>query len=172
MADQSPITLLPSHVGADPVAGPLRDVAALFADELSDVRFPDLDAKILNAAIGDVEKAFAEVARLEATVTDARRKLDETHDVLVHKAARGLAYARVFADNDAELLTRLDAITLPRSRRGGAAPAPSADAPKKRGRKPHSPVENLFNGASSANDSTLPGDATDSADDVVAHAAE
>ncbi len=172
MADQNPITLLPSLVGADPVAAPLRDVAALFADELSDVRFPDLDAKILNAAIGDVEKAFAEVARLEAVVTEARRKLDESHDVLVHKAARGLAYARVFADSDAELLARLDAITLPRSRRGGAALVPAADAPKKRGRKPNAPAETLFNGSSSANDSTLPSDTSVDIDDVVAHAAE
>jgi len=174
MADQSPITLLPTLVGADPVAGPLRDVAALFADELSEVRFPDLDAKILNAAIGDVEKAFAEVARLEAAVTEARRKLDESHDVLVHKASRGLAYARVFADSDTELLGRLDGITLPRSRRGAAAPAAAADAPKKRGRKPNAPAETLFNGSSSSsNDSTLPTDAAaDSSDDVVAHAAE
>jgi hypothetical protein len=180
MADSSPITLLPTTV-TDPVAAPLRDVAALFADELSDVRFPDLDAKILNAAIAEVEAAVADVAQLEAAVADARRRLDERHDALVHKAARGLAYARVFADNDAELLSRLDSITLPRARRGASAPATTTEqAPKKRGRKPQSSGETLFAGpsntSSGASISQLPTEATESADATddsdVAHAAE
>ncbi len=171
MADTSPITLLPTAVAtiaADPIAAPLREVVALFADELADVRFPDVDAKVLNTAIGEVESAVGEVARLEAAVSEARRKLDESHDALVQKAARGLAYARIFADGDADLLARLDGITLPRVRRGGATPTTAADAPKKRGRKPHSSAETLFAGAS-ANDSTLP---TEANDDDVARAAE
>lgn len=180
MADSSPITLLPTTV-ADPVAAPLREVAALFADELSDVRFPDLDATILNAAIAEVEAAVADVAQLEAAVADARRRLDERHDALVHKAARGLAYARVFADSDTELLARLDSITLPRARRGGAAPAASTEQqPKKRGRKPQSSGETLFAGSSSttsgASISQLPTEAAEpesaDSDADVAHAAE
>lgn len=181
MADTSPITLLPTPAAIDPVAAPLRDVAALFASELNGVRFPDLDAKVLNGAIVDVEAATAEVARLEAAVNEARKKLDEAHDTLVGKAARGLAYARIFADGNADLLTRLDGITLPRARRGAAAPVAAADAPKKRGRKPASASgETLFAGSSSSI-STLPTEVadTDGADgvdhndeDEVAHAAE
>ncbi|HEY1099670.1 MAG TPA: hypothetical protein VGF99_12125, partial [Myxococcota bacterium] len=76
---------------------------------------------------------------------------------------------------------RLDGITLPRARRGAAAPVAAADAPKKRGRKPASASgETLFAGSSSSI-STLPTEVadTDGADgvdhndeDEVAHAAE
>lgn len=147
-APASPITLLPSlSTTTDPVGTALRDVIAIFTDDLAEVRFPDIDGAVLSAAAGAVEDVASDVARLEAALEEARRHLDDAHDVLTAKAARGVAYARVFAIGDDDLMGRLDAITLPRSR-GRSTPAVVAAAPTKRRGRPRSqpPTDTLFAG--------------------------
>jgi len=159
-APAAPVTLLPSLSSADAVAAPLRDVLAIFADDLADVRFPDIDAAVLNAAAGVVEDVAGDVARLEAALDEARRRLDEAHDALTAKAARGVAYARVFAIGDDDLMGRLDAIMLPRSRR--SAPAVAAAAPtKRRGRRTQPPADTLFAGPVLVEDEAGPADGAD-----------
>lgn len=164
-APAAPVTLLPSLSSGDPVAAPLRDVLGIFADDLADVRFPDIDATVLNAAAAVVEDVAGDVARLEAALDEARRRLDDAHDALTAKAARGVAYARVFAIGDDDLMGRLDAIMLPRSR-GRSAPAVAAAAPaKRRGRRSQPPADTLFAGP------VLVEDDHGSADDAAATAA-
>ncbi|MBM4282613.1 MAG: hypothetical protein FJ137_18295 [Deltaproteobacteria bacterium] len=148
------VTTLPHAAAAaaatgvdDPLGVPLRDVLALFADELADVRFPDVDDATLRAAAAAVADAHVEVRRLEGALHDARRALDEAHDALLLRAQRGVAYARVFADGDAALLARLDAIALPRGRgprasSSGQASTPPTEPPRRRRRAP--PAETLF----------------------------
>jgi hypothetical protein len=131
----------------EPLGAPLRDVLALFADELADVRFPDVDDATLRSAAAVVAEAHAEVRRLEAALQDARRALDEAHDALVVRAQRGMAYARVFADGDVALLARLDSIALPRGRgarasSSGQASTPPTELPRRRRRS--APAETLF----------------------------
>lgn len=131
----------------DPVAAPLREVIALFSDELEGVRFPDVDAAVLADDVGGVEAAAADVARIEAALEAARRVLDDAQDALLHRASKAVAYGRVFAIGNDALMSRLDAITLPRPRLRGAAPAlPTAEVSKRRGRKSTPPSETLFAG--------------------------
>jgi len=135
---------LPTSV--DCISPALREVLAVFDDDaLADVKFPDVDNDALQAQAAVVEERHAEVKRLEAALEDAKKKLEETHDSLLGKAQRAVAYARVYADGDPGLTARLDAIALPRGRpRGLVAKAASmTEAPKKRGRA-KSPDASLF----------------------------
>ncbi len=146
------LSTVPSEIPqpADPVGAPLRELLALFDNELADVRFPDIDAEVLGAAAGDVEAAFAEVTRLEAALREAQAQLEGTQDVLLNKAGRAVAYSRVFAIGNDELMARIDAINLPRVDRskGRLQLTTAVEAPKKtRGRKSQPPTETLFAGA-------------------------
>lgn len=120
----------------DPISGPVRDVVAIFDAAADQLRFPDMDAGVLRAAVEAVEAAQDEVRRLEAALLDARRRLEDTQDGLLHKAQRALAYARIFAESDPALLARLERIErieVPRGR-GTKAPAPAADPLRRRRR--------------------------------------
>lgn len=141
------ISQLPRPADTDPVAAPLREVIAIFGDELQGVRFPDVDAAVLADDVRVVEEAAAEVARAEAALEAARRVLDDAQDALLGRASKAVAYGRVFAIGNDALMARLDGITLPRPRARGAAPtAPSAEVAKRRGRKSAPPSETLFTG--------------------------
>lgn len=132
---------------------PVQHVLELFSNDLAQVRFGDVDAQTLSKATAAVEAAAAEVATLETAFADARAKLQENQDALLQQVHRALAYARVYAESDAELSARLEAIALPRSpkrapRAGGPessstslAPAPQAERrPRGRPRKTPSPA--------------------------------
>jgi hypothetical protein len=124
----------------DPVSAPLREVLAVFDDVLDDVRFPDVDGAALHTATDVVNAAHLELRRLEAAVDEARRRLDEAQESLLHKAQRAVAYARVYADGDTTLTARLDAIALPRSR----GPRPATPEPTRKRRRNASATESLF----------------------------
>ena len=66
-------------------------------EERGDLRFPDLDAAVLQDAVAEVERVAAEVQRLEAELDRARELAAVRQDGLLVKAQRALAYARVFA---------------------------------------------------------------------------
>jgi len=148
MTTTASISQLPRPAdSADPVAAPLREVIALFSDELQGVRFPDVDASVLADDVQVVEGAAAEVARAEAALDAARRVLDDAQDALLSRASKAVAYGRVFAIGNDALMARLDGITLPRPRVRGAAPSlPTAEVAKRRGRKSTPPSETLFAG--------------------------
>jgi hypothetical protein len=99
------------------ISPPVQTVLDLFATELADVRFGDVDAKRLTTLAADVQSAAEAVAAAQALVDDARNKLQERQDALVQHAQRALAYARVYAEPDASLSARLEAIALPRPAR-------------------------------------------------------
>ena len=99
------------------ISNPVRTVVDLFASELADVRFGDVDAKMLAALASEVESAAEAVASAQALLDDARAKLLERQEVLLQQAQRALAYARVYAEPDAALTARIDAIALPRPAR-------------------------------------------------------
>jgi hypothetical protein len=101
----------------DAISNPVRTVLDLFASELSDIRFGDVDAKTLSTLASEVESAAEAVASAQATLDDARSKLQERQELLLQQAQRALAYARVYAEPDAGLSARIDAIALPRSAR-------------------------------------------------------
>lgn len=141
------VSQLPHAADADPVAAPLREVLAIFGDDLQGVRFPDVDASTLDEGVRVVEDAAAEVARAEAALEAARRVLDDGQDALLARASKAVAYGRVFAIGNDALMARLDGLALPRPRhRGAATSAPPAEVARRRGRKSTPPSETLFTG--------------------------
>jgi hypothetical protein len=94
----------PKH---DPTPAFARQVLELYADALSEVRFPDLDLALLEAARDALLVSQLEVERIEAQLQAARSALESKNEALQTKAERALAYARVFALGDAALSARL-----------------------------------------------------------------
>jgi len=105
---------------SDAVPLPIRAVLDLYADELAAVKFPDLDATVLRAAADAAIERADDVARAEAALEEARVGLAVAQEGLLLKAQRALAYAKVFAEDDAALTAKLEALTLPRAPRRAA----------------------------------------------------
>src|SRR5688572_4834226 len=100
-----------------PIPTPAQLVLDFFDNELAGVKFPDVDQQVLQEAGERVFGLAEEVSRAEATLQAARDALQDGVDQLVGRCQRALAYARVYAENDADLLRRLDAIALPKTPR-------------------------------------------------------
>ena len=122
-----------------------RQVIDLYALDLSDVRFPDLDLSSLLYAQSELHAAQLEIERVEAELAEARAVWESRSQALSAKAERALAYARIYAQGDPELAPRIADIGRKKSAHAHAhAHAPSdlaadsgeTSAPKKRGRKP------------------------------------
>ncbi len=132
----------------DPISPALRALLELFAAELAEVRFPDVDADVLDDAAAVVREKAEAVAKAQAALDASRLALHESQDVLLQKGQRALAYARVFSEENAELSAKLEGISLPRATRKGvrtegpaaepvtAAAGNDENAPKRRGRPP------------------------------------
>jgi ATP-dependent Clp protease ATP-binding subunit ClpA len=143
----------------DPISPAMRALLEVFSTELSEVKFPDVDAEVLDEAAARVKAQAEAVAQAQAALEAARQALGESQEALLQKGQRALAYARVFAEEDAALSTKLEAISLPRAARKVAraeAGAPEVvaqndeSAPKRRGRPPKArPSAPLFADGSS-----------------------
>jgi hypothetical protein len=119
----------------DSIPEPIRTLLDLLRGELATIRFPDVDGDTLAAAARETEEATLAVAAAETALAAARTRLDERQDALLARAQRALGYLRVFAEGDAALESRLDAIVL--ARRGHASDmTPPAGEPRRRGRPP------------------------------------
>lgn len=93
---------------------PIQPLLELFATELGDVRFGDIDAVSLASVAAEVEVAADAVSAAQLVLDDARAKLQDRQEALLNHAHRALAYARVYAEANTTLGARLDAIALPR----------------------------------------------------------
>jgi ElaB/YqjD/DUF883 family membrane-anchored ribosome-binding protein len=114
-----------------PVPAPLQSVLELFEHELAALKFPDIDQAVLSEAAHAVYERAESVARAEAALLAAREALHESQEALLQKCQRAVAYARVYAEENAELSERLEAIGLPRSLRNGrgsAQPGPANES--------------------------------------------
>jgi ElaB/YqjD/DUF883 family membrane-anchored ribosome-binding protein len=119
----------------DPISPSLHALLELFTRELEQVKFPDVDGEVLREAAARVRERAEEVARAQEALEAARQALRESQEALQQKGQRALAYARVFAEDDAELSARLEGLQLPRPVRA-ESPASEESAPKRRGRPP------------------------------------
>jgi hypothetical protein len=108
------------------IAPPVQTVLDLFATDLSDVRFGDLDAPALARLASDVQAASEVVVAAQLALDVARAALHERQETLLQQAQRALAYARVYAESDVALTARLDAISLPRTSRRARSEASGA----------------------------------------------
>lgn len=96
------------------ITNAVRPLLEIFATDLRDVRFGELDATTLATVAAQVDAAADAVASAQLAVEGARARLQEREETLLQQAQRALAYARVYADANPELGPRLDAIALPR----------------------------------------------------------
>ncbi len=138
-----------NHEIADPpVPSSIQAVLSLFENELAALKFPDLDSQVLEQAARQVCQHAEALATAEAALQAAREALQESQDVLAQKCHRAIAYARVYAEDNQELLTRLDGIHLPRSGRSKGAslltPGNEARPLSRRGRRPAATSGPLF----------------------------
>lgn len=115
----------------DPIPQSVRDLVALFDNDLADVRFPDVSREALGELVGKVSALVGDVNAAQEAFEKSQADLTQNQQLLMEMARRGLLYARVFAENNHELLGKLGAINLKASK------APSATS-KPRGRPPKS----------------------------------
>ena len=123
MATQTPNPDIPSDI---------QSLLEIFEASLAEVRFPDVDLGTLRALVADVEARATEVARLDEQVRVARQALDDAQGELRKAARRGLAYARVYAEDNPALSGALEGVSLDDARR-------REREPKKPGRKRRGP---------------------------------
>ncbi|MEM9492599.1 MAG: hypothetical protein AAGC55_25850 [Myxococcota bacterium] len=113
------------------------------------MKFPDVDRDKLRELADAVAACAAEVERIDRELRAARESLDRAHSDLHRMAARGLAYARVYADGDSELSGRLEGLALARQ--------PAEGKPKKRSRgRPKGSKSRAQSSAKSEAKPTLP----------------
>ena len=108
----------------DPIPPAVQEVLDLFASELATLRFGDLEPGVLKGAEADVRSVAGEVARVELELEALRASLAERQDALIAKAQRALAYARVYAEDQPALSSRIEQMSVPRvGRRTGKVEA-------------------------------------------------
>ncbi|MFO0724252.1 MAG: hypothetical protein U1E65_10745 [Myxococcota bacterium] len=106
-------------------------VLTLFEEAGEMLKFPDVDAAILATSSAELAKAKEAVARAERALDEARGLLRDQQQSLQQLAARGLAYARIYADTHAAVRERMDELL------GGEGPSAASKeptVPKRRGR--------------------------------------
>jgi len=111
---------------------------ALFERELSGVEFPEVSTAALAQAAAEVQTASRQCDSLRAELAAAESALESSRIALVRLAERGLAYAKIYAAEDAALTATLEAIRfgtarperarLTRKRRAAAAEGDTRDA--------------------------------------------
>lgn len=120
-----------------PVPEAMKQLLALFASDLADVRFGDLDRAALESAALVVEGAAADLADAERAAAVADAALGQARAQLLQKGQRALAHALIYAETMPELQQRLSAITLDRGASSDlAANGVGAAATRRRGRPP------------------------------------
>jgi hypothetical protein len=104
----------------------VAELIAIFGQHAAALCFPEVDHPTLEGLAAELRQAAAEVERQERALHQARQQLDERREALRARAERGLAYARIFAEDDDALRERLEAIEL------GTAAGPAAKPTAKR----------------------------------------
>jgi hypothetical protein len=129
----------------DPISTAVQEVVDLFTSELAELRFGELEGSVLARAADEVKAVAAEVVAAEMALDSVRARLADKQEVLTQKAQRALAYARVFAEGQPELASRIEQIAIPRTPRRpakietneideGAQTASEAPGGRRRGR--------------------------------------
>ncbi len=122
----------------DLVPADLRAAIELFATQLANVAFPDVDAASLRRAADEVRAEASKIAALRAQLDAALAQSAARVTALSATVARGLAYARIYSDAHPEhtaLSAALAALTP-----ALAAPTPAGTG-KRRGRPPRRSAE-------------------------------
>ncbi len=104
---------------SDPVASPIRRLLEVYRSDFAGLKFPELDLEVLSAGVEVAEDAARQVAEAELALESARGRLTEAQGELGQKAHRALSLLKIYAEDDDERLTNLEAIVLSRPARKG-----------------------------------------------------
>src|SRR3954453_20318683 len=104
----------------------VQAVIDLFQGPLAEVRFAEVDVASLANLARSADAAAAELAEQEARVSELKQVLADRQEGLLLLAQRGLAYARVYAEQDEALSEQLSRINLPKAAKPRKAGAKSA----------------------------------------------
>ncbi len=96
----------------DPIPESIKELLSLFREELSAVSFPDLNADILEKYAEQVRAKALELQEVQAKIASIRESLDASQNELLQKASRGLAYAKVYAEDREALMEKLASISI------------------------------------------------------------
>ncbi|MBN1652918.1 MAG: hypothetical protein JXA30_04000 [Deltaproteobacteria bacterium] len=128
-----------AHDYNEPIPSPVCDLVAVFEKQLSGVQFPGVDHQTLASLIERVRGSAEELASVKAQVAAAETALENARTELLDKAKQALAYAKIYAAVDPELLERLNGIELGKRQKkqlkAKAKVENGVEAPRKRGRK-------------------------------------
>lgn len=109
----------------DPVTPAIRKISEVFEGGAERLSFPDLDARVLSQGVSQVEAAASAVIEAEAALVAARAALEHAQGNLLKTSQRALAYLRVYAEGQPELLKVVEQIALPRGKRSARSPEAS-----------------------------------------------
>jgi hypothetical protein len=132
-----------SSSDVDPISPPLRAILDLFATELRGVAFPGVDAALLGQHADEVRARAHDVERAQTALDAALSALQDRTAALAAIVARGLAYARIYAADDAALAARLvelDAGERPPAHAAGSGPAPLRRRRRRAPERPELPL--------------------------------
>jgi len=105
----------------------LRDI---FASKLEGVNFPGVSLEVLTEKIAEVEEAYGAELKARQALDAASETVADAKSSLIATAMQGLAYARVFAQEDEPLLNKLTALSFGKLGKV-AKPAKKASGPKR-----------------------------------------
>jgi|GEM_PF-2347971 len=114
----------------DPISPAVRTLLQIFQDDLDDVRFPDVDSAVLQQLCDDVGAQAEALHQAQLAVEQARQTLSDAQGQLEKKAKQALLYARVYAEDDTDLLERLADVSLGDKRKTSKTKSTKAKAPK------------------------------------------
>jgi hypothetical protein len=96
----------------DPISIAIQDLMNVFKKHFSSVTFPDVSFELLEGLIKKVDTTAKELQETLTRAETLREALDLNKTELLQKATRGLAYARIYAEGNDELLGELSKINL------------------------------------------------------------
>ncbi|MDG5814985.1 hypothetical protein QA601_07850 [Chitinispirillales bacterium ANBcel5] len=120
---------------------PVQDLKNIFKDELSEVSFPDVSSDVLDELTQEVENKAHELEKIKELLAAAHEALEMANQDLITKASRGLAYAKVYAEGNDELMEKLNSIKLTRAQKAVKKSSSDSDGKRKRKRKTTSTQE-------------------------------
>ena len=155
----------------DPVSPFGHTMMELFRGPFSELRFPDVDASILEESLEELMQAQVRLELIEKQLELARASVRDASDSFTQCAGRGLAYARVYAMGQPaleEMLAKEPALTNPLAGAPGGAREgePKMEEKKRRGRPRKADTAELLPMADAASDDLA--DTAMSDDQVVA----
>lgn len=101
----------------NPIPAPIQEFYDLFKQNFSNVAFPDISVEVLDKLINDVQEKVNALQEACNLVNAAQEALESSHNELLQKSMRGLAYAKIYAEDQEELLEQLSGINLAKNTR-------------------------------------------------------